>query len=226
MSFLRKNLPKSKNRYPQKSDYPAEVINTILWRYGEIILWENQKHAPYNPKIIPKDLDKQIWEQIDVIMGKWPQEIDRMEEELLRIRIENDNDNQLMVKLQEEETQKNKMLRCYKTYTWYLQKQQFQTAIKYFKTNSDIIIEWYVLFLDDESLSNYISILSATVNTKSIFNALPRFYTQHLFIDTLILILRRRPIVVEISQDAIRKITPFFPEWNQFILPEKGMSEI
>lgn len=113
-------------------------------------------------------------------MGKWPQEIDRMEEELLRIRIENDNDNQLMVKLQEEETQTNKMLRCYKTYTWYLQKQQFQTAIKYFKTNSDIIIEWYVLFLDDESLSNYISILSATVNTKSIFNALPRFYTQHL----------------------------------------------
>lgn len=226
MTILQNKSPTTRTRNPPRSDFSAEDIMKILLRYNEILLWESQKDTPFNPKKIPKDLDKQIWEQIDIIMEKCPEKIDRMEEELLRIRIENDNDNQLRVKLQEEETQRNKMLRCYKTYTWYLQKQQFQTAIKYFKANSSSIIEWYVLFLDDESLSDYISILSDTVNTKSIYNALPKFYTQHLFKDTLILILKRRPNVVVISQDSIKKIVQFFPEWKQFILPEKEISEL
>lgn len=220
MKNLRDTSPSLKKQNLSNDILPVEVIHKILWRYNEHIENKNSKDTPYKPKTIPRDLDRQILEAIDTIMSNNPEELEKIEWKLLRIREEDTKAIQLMNELQDQEAQRKKIIICYQQYTWYLQKQQFQTAIKYFKAHSKFIIEWYVLYLDDASLSEYISILSNTVNTKSIFRALPKFYTNHLFIDTLVLILQRRQDVVKISQDSIKKIAPFFPIWNQFILPE------
>lgn len=56
-------------------------------------------------------------EQIDTIMSKDPEEFERLELELFRIRKEDAEALQLMTELQDQETQRKKMLTCYQQYT-------------------------------------------------------------------------------------------------------------
>lgn len=205
-----------KSRKSHKNDLCPIYTEEILQRYHECSI-------PYVKNTIPRKLDEQVSLRVVEIMSSNPEELEKIEQELLQIREDDLQDTLSRNTAKNEEERWKKMANSYTIYTRYLQTWQYQSAMKYYKANSGLIMEGYISYMGVDILWDYISKLATTVCTKHTLKKLPKNYGEHLFEETLPWILKRRSDVVKLSQDNIRHIAQFFPLWEQFLLEEEAL---
>lgn len=215
------------------------VIN-ILGRYNETTAQVLRgKNIWFRANTVPKNLNRQVSIKIARIIDLTPDSIEEIEKQLKIIR---DNNNELekeiRAKLEEqkrkeeeekkreeerkkEEEKKKKIANSYWIYTRYLTTWQYQSATKFYRGNSEYIVDGYISFMSTDALWDYISKLATTVCTKNTLKKLPRYYAEHIFMESLPSILKKQSDVVKLSQDNIRHIAQFFPLWEQFLVQEE-----
>lgn len=235
----------SKKIHKEKPENLCPILTTeILWRYHEYGVFIIENNIPHKKNTTPKKLDEQISLKIDTIIELTPELIEEMEKQLKIIRDDNDELEKTIQaqreaearkeeerkkkeeEIKKEEERKKKIFRDYIMYNQYIQTHQYASAIKHFKNNSKSIIAGYNLYMDNETLWDYISKLATTVCTKNNLKKLPKYYSDHLFIETLPLILVSRLDIVKTSQNHIAHIAQFFPLWEQLLIAEEELIEI
>lgn len=210
----------------------------ILCRYQERGIFILEKSGiPRKKNTTPRGLNEQVSKKLDSIMLLDLDLIEEIEKNLITVRTDSDIfEYNTRVEIEErkrkEQTQKDKeeeekkTANSYLIYTRYLQSWQYDIAMKYYKNNSRYVIKGYTIFMTIDILSDYILRLATMVCTKDILKSLPKYYGEHLFIDTLPKILKERDDAVRLSQSSIRHIAKFYPNWNEFLLPEEEMMEM